>query len=136
MKPYQANLINVLALIIIPVWALIVFEAPADDPDKSNMTALIPVVFAVILFLCHGGLKKENKSIAHIAVIVTLITIIAIYMKPFNSALADYNNSNIPKEARDSIMRIVRSSIMMLTGIVSMITFVRSFIANRKRKNI
>ena len=84
MKPYQANLINVLALIIMPVWALIVFEAPADEPDKSNLTALIPVVFAVILFLCHGGLKNEDKSIAHRAVIFTLIAIIAIYMKPFN----------------------------------------------------
>ena len=132
MKPYQANLINVLALVIMPVWALIAFEAPADEPDKSNLTALIPVVFAVILFLCHGGLKKEDKSIAHRAVIFTLITIIAIYMKPFSSALADYNNSN----SSESIMRILRSSIMMLTGIVSMITFVRSFIANRKRKNI
>jgi hypothetical protein len=130
MKPYQANLINVLALILMPVWALIAFEAPADDPDKSNMTALIPVVFAIILFLFNGGLKKENKFISHLAVIFTLITIVAIYMKPFSSALADYNDIN----SSENIMRIVRSGVMILTGVLSMIVFVRSFIANRKSK--
>tara|TARA_B100000963_G_scaffold53824_1_gene41872 strand:- start:6410 stop:6808 length:399 start_codon:yes stop_codon:yes gene_type:complete len=130
MKPYQANLINVLALILMPVWALIAFEAPVDEPDKSNMTALIPVVFAIILFLFNGGLKKENKFISHLAVIFTLITIVAIYMKPFSSALADYNDNN----STENIMRIVRSGVMILTGVLSMIVFVRSFIANRKSK--
>ena len=130
MKPYQANLINVLALILMPVWALIAFEAPVDEPDKSNMTALIPVVFAIILFLFNGGLKKENKFISHLAVIFTLITIVAIYMKPFSSALADYNDNN----SIENIMRIVRSGVMILTGVLSMIVFVRSFIANRKSK--
>ena len=130
MKPYQANLINVLALILMPVWALIVFEAPADDPDKSNLTALIPVVFAVILFLCNGGLKKQNKFISHLAIIFTLITIIAIYMKPFSSALLDYSSIN----STENIMRIVRSGVMILTGILSMIIFIKSFIAARKKK--
>ena len=130
MKPYQANLINVLALILMPVWALIVFEAPADDPDKSNLTALIPVVFAVILFLCNGGLKKENKFISHLAIIFTLITIIAIYMKPFSSDLLDYSSIN----STENIMRIVRSGVMILTGILSMIIFIKSFIAARKKK--
>jgi len=130
MKPYQANLINVLALTLMPVWALITFEAPVDEPDKSNMTALIPVVFAIILFLFNGGLKKENKFISHLAVMFTLITIVAIYMKPFSSALADYNDNN----STENIMRIVRSGIMILTGVLSMIVFVRSFIANRKSK--
>ena len=130
MKPYQANVINVLALILMPVWALIAFEAPVDEPDKSNMTALIPVVFAIILFLFNGGLKKENKFISHLAVIFTLITIVAIYMKPFSSALADYNDNN----STENIMRIVRSGVMILTGVLSMIVFVRSFIANRKSK--
>ena len=130
MKPYQANIINVLALILMPVWALIAFEAPVDEPVKSNMTALIPVVFAIILFLFNGGLKKENKFISHLAVIFTLITIVAIYMKPFSSALADYNDNN----STENIMRIVRSGVMILTGVLSMIVFVRSFIANRKSK--
>ena len=129
MKPYQANLINVLALILMPIWALIAFEAPADDPDKSNLTALIPVVFAVILLFCHGGLKKENKFISHLAVIFTLITIIAIYMKPFSSALDDYNAN----ESIENIMRILRSSVMILTGIIAMITFVKSFVKARKK---
>ena len=129
MKPYQANLINVLALILMPIWALIAFEAPADDPDKSNLTALIPVVFAVILLFCHGVLKKENKFISHLAVIFTLITIIAIYMKPFSPALDDYNAN----ESIENIMRILRSSVMILTGIIAMITFVKSFVKARKK---
>ena len=61
----------------------------------------------------------------------TLITIIAIYMKPFSSALGDYNINN----STENIMRIVRSGIMILTGILSMITFVKSFINARKKKS-
>ena len=115
-----------------PLWALIVFEGTAEKPEQSsNLFALIPVVFAVILFLCNGGLKKENKFISHLAVMFTLITIIAIYMKPFSYTLGDYNTNN----STENIMRIVRSGIMILTGILSMITFVKSFINARKKKS-
>ena len=103
-----------------PIWAIVAFEPTLEKPN--NYTALIPVVFAVFLLLCHNGLKKENKVISHIAVLLTLITLIAIYVQPFSAAMSD-----------ESTIRIIRNGVMLLTGVISMITFIRSFIAARKK---
>ena len=122
MKTYQANLINSLTLILMSLWAYLTYEAPADDPDKSNMTALIPLFLGTILFLCNNGIKKENKVIAHIAVVVTLIALLGLFM-PLKGAIDE-----------DRTLSVVRVAIMLFTGMLAMITFVRSFIANRKSK--
>ena len=122
MKTYQANLINSLALILMPLWSYFTYEATADKPEQS-ITALIPMFLGVILFLCNGGLKKENKTIAHIAVLVTLIAILGLFM-PLKAAIAD-----------DRTLSVFRVCLMLLTGILAMITFIRSFIENRKRKS-
>ena len=65
MKSYQANLFNSLVLILVGLWGFV-------DVDYSP-TALIPVFFGVILLLCNNGVKNENKVIAHIAVLFTLL---------------------------------------------------------------
>ena len=46
--------------------------------DVQSPTALIPVGFGVILLLCTIGLKKENKIIAHVAVLLTLVILVAL----------------------------------------------------------
>ena len=120
MKITQANLINSLTLIAMPIWAIVAFEPTLEK--TNNYTALIPVVFAIFLLLCHNGLKKENKVISHIAVLLTLIALISIYVKPFSTAMSD-----------ESTIRIIRNGVMLLTGVISMITFIRSFIAARKK---
>ena len=103
-----------------PIWAILAFEPTLEK--TNNYTALIPVVFAIFLLLCHNGLKKENKVISHIAVLLTLIAIIAIYLKPFSAAISD-----------ESTIRIIRNGFMLLTGVISMITFIKSFISARKK---
>ena len=87
MKTYQANLINSLSLIIMPLWAWFAFEATIEKPEQS-ITALIPLFLGVILLLCNSGVKKENKIIAHIAVLVTLIALIGLTM-PLKAAILD-----------------------------------------------
>tara|TARA_B100000925_G_C22005250_1_gene473348 strand:+ start:3160 stop:3531 length:372 start_codon:yes stop_codon:yes gene_type:complete len=121
MKTYQANLINSLALILIPLWAYLTYEGTLEKPNQS-ITALIPLFLGVILFLCNNGVKKENKVIAHIAVVVTLIALLGLFM-PLKAAIAE-----------DRTLSLLRVAIMLFTGMLAMITFVRSFIANRKSK--
>ena len=121
MKTYQANLLNSITLILMPLWAYFTFEVTAEKPEQP-ITAFIPLALGVILFLCNGGLKKENKIIAHIAVFVTLIAIIGNATKPLMTAI---------EEGRE--IGIIRVSLMIFTSVVAMITFIRSFIQARRK---
>jgi hypothetical protein len=122
MKTYQANLINSLMLILMPLWAYVTFEASAEK--AINATAFIPLFLGVILLLCNRGIKNENKTIAHIAVVLTLIAIVGNVSKPLLTAI---------QEGR--VLSIFRVSVMLLTSILAMITFIKSFIANRANKS-
>lgn len=123
MKTYQANLFNAIILILMPIWAYFTFEGTINKPEQS-ITAFIPLFLGFILLLCNSGLKKENKVIAHIAVLVTLIALIGLTM-PLKAAIAD-----------GRILSVLRVSAMLITGILAMNTFIRSFIKNRREKNM
>ena len=69
MKTTNANLLNSITLIILGLWGYF---------DVNSPTALIPVFFGVLLLLCNNGVKNENKIIAHIAVALTLLLLIAL----------------------------------------------------------
>ena len=45
--------------------------------EVTSPTALIPVGFGAALILCSSGVRKENKVVAHIAVLLTLLILIA-----------------------------------------------------------
>ena len=53
---YIINLLNSLTLIGLGVWGYVA---------SGSGTALIPVVFGVILLFCTPGLKTQNKIISH-----------------------------------------------------------------------
>ena len=55
------------------VWGYLSSETP-------SVTALIPLFFGVGILLCYVGVKKENKAIAHISVLLTLIVLVALFM--------------------------------------------------------
>ena len=120
MKTHQANLLNSITLILMPLWAYLTFEGTIDKPEQS-ITAFIPLFFGVILLLCNWGVKKENKIIAHIAVLVTLIALLGLTM-PLKAAIADGRT-----------LSIIRVAAMLLTGSLAMISFIKSFIAARKK---
>ena len=48
MKTYQANLLNGLVLILMPLWAYLTFEGTAEKPEQS-ITAFIPLIIGIIL---------------------------------------------------------------------------------------
>tara|TARA_Y100000739_G_C20508943_1_gene418604 strand:- start:260 stop:613 length:354 start_codon:yes stop_codon:yes gene_type:complete len=117
MNTTTANLVNAFSLISLSLWGYF-------SSDTPSMTALIPTFIGFILLLCTKGIKAENKTIAHIAVFLTLLGVLGLTMA-LKGAIS-----------RDDIMAILRVSIMVLTSIFAMITFVQSFIRNRKEKNM
>ena len=112
MKTTQANLINSFTLIILSFWGYL---------DTGSVTAFIPFGFGLFLLLCHNGLKRQNKIIAHVAVLLTLIILIALVVTRLQKSL---------DEGGTGLFRII---FMILTSVIAMITFVRSFIEARKK---
>ena len=121
MNARNENILNGLVLILMPLWAYLTFEGTAEKPEQS-VTALIPLILGVVLIACSSGIKKENKIIAHVAVLVTLIALLGLFM-PLKSAIADGRSL--------SIFRVI---LMIITGIIAMISFIKSFIDARKNK--
>ena len=117
MKAHIASLINAILLIGLGLWGYL-------GSDTPSVTALIPVIIGVLLLVMNPGVKKENKIIAHIAVLLTLIILFGLIM-PLRGALG-----------RDDNGAVIRVVIMMLSTLLAMVSFVRSFIdARKKREN-
>ena len=114
-KPYQISAINAVSLIALGSYGYI-------QSDSPSMTALIPVIFGVLLLLMNSGIKSENKLIAHIAVTLTLVILFGLAM-PLLGAIG-----------RSDTYAILRVSVMAITTIVSMVFFVKSFIEARKNR--
>ena len=112
MNAYKANLINSISLIIFGIWGYI---------EVSSVTALIPTAFGAILLACSGGIKKQNKIIAHIAVLLTLLILFALL------------GMRLPKSLESGGLGLFRVLAMCGTSIIAMIYFVKSFIAARKK---
>ena len=113
MNATKANLLNSIVLIAVGGWGYF-------DGDGKSITALIPVIFGVVLLLCYSGIKKQNKVIAHIAVLVTFICLLGLFM-PLNGAIERGNDT-----------AVVRVSVMIVSSLTALIFFIKSFIENRK----
>ena len=113
MKANIASLSNGLTLIILSLWGYL-------SSDTPSMTALIPTFVGAIIILLNKGVKNENKVIAHIVVLLTLIILFGL-IKPLLGAI-DRGNSGA----------VVRILLMIMTTIVAIVAFVKSFIDARK----
>jgi hypothetical protein len=90
--------------------------------DTPSVTALIPAIIGFILLLCNKGVKRENKVIAHVAVLLTLIVLFGL-IKPLMGALDRNDNA-----------AAARVLVMVVTTIFAIISFVKSFIDARKKR--
>ena len=115
MKAHTISLISSVVLIVMSAWGYL-------SSDSPSLTALIPLFFGVVLLACYPGIKSENKIIAHVAVLLTLIVLVALFM-PLKGAIG-----------RDDSMAVVRIVIMISGTSLSMVAFVKSFISARKNK--
>lgn len=114
MKPHSANLLNAIALILMGLWGYFA---------TSSGTAFIPVGFGAVLLLFNGGLRKENKVIAHVAVVLTLLLLLM------------YAGRLLPKaiDSGDTV-KLIRTIVPIVTGVLAMVAFVKSFIAAKKAR--
>ncbi len=115
MKAHTASLINSVILIGFGLWAYLGSEAPSK-------TALIPVIFGAVLLFLYKGVKKEDKIVAHIAVLLTLL-ILGGLVKPLTAAMG-----------REDGLAIMRVSVMMLSTLVSLVFFIKSFVDVRRAR--
>lgn len=115
MKAHVVSLIHAVALIGLGGYGYL-------SSDTPSVTALIPVVFGVLLLAMNNGVKKENKVIAHVAVLLTLLIIIGL-IKPLTGAMG-----------RGDSAAVARVATMLVLGVLAMVSFVRSFIAARKAR--
>ena len=113
MNASNANLLNSICLIGMGLWGYFELSAP---------TAFIPVGFGVVLLACQNGVKKENKVVAHIAVLLTLLILVALC------------GMTLPKKIDAGGTGLLRVLSMVVTSALSMVLFIKSFIDARKNK--
>jgi hypothetical protein len=120
MTAQKMNLINALTLVIVGLWGFIDVNTPSLETGIS-WTALIPVFFGAVFLLCQKGIKNDSKIIAHIAVVLTLLILIALVGK------------RLPISIENGGIGLFRVALMSLTSLLAFIIFIRSFIENRKK---
>lgn len=111
MKPYAANYLNGFILLIIGAWGYLATES-------ASPTALIAPVSGLIFLLLGPMMKNENKVVAHVVVLLTLLLMLALI---------------VPLTKREGIA-MVRILIMMLSCLIAMAIYIKSFIEARKAK--
>jgi 4-hydroxybenzoate polyprenyltransferase len=116
MKPYQVNLLNAIVLIALGAWGYL----GSADPSP---TALIPVGFGLVFLLAYAPFKKENKIVAHIVVVLTLLLLIALFT-PLTAAI---NRSDTPAT--------LRVAVMMASSAFALVIYIKSFIDARRKKS-
>ena len=109
MKAYKVSLINAILLIVLPLWGYLSSETP-------SLTALIPAFMGVVLLGLNFGVKKENKVIAHIAVLFTLLILVGLAQALIGAI------------GRGNILPIVRIVVMIISTLLAIVFFVKSFI--------
>lgn len=116
MKTYLASLINAFILILLGLWGYFGSETP-------SITSLIPVAIGIILLLLNWGLRKENRAVAHIVVVLTFLTLVAL-IKPISGAIG-----------RSDTLAIFRVGFMLIATLVALIYFIKNFRDARKKRN-
>ncbi len=114
LQPHKANMLNAAVLIIMGFWGFLAI-------GMSSFTALIPVVFGALLAFCNPGVQKENKVIAHVAVVLTLLILLAMLGMRLPKALA-----------KGEAGGLFRTIAMIVTSVIALVAFVKSFIDARK----
>jgi len=115
MKAHTASLINALILIGFGIWAYMASESPSK-------TAFIPVGFGAVILTLYKGIKKEDKIVAHIAVLLTLVILVGLVM-PLKGAIG-----------RGDPLAIMRVVVMIVSTVVALVFFIKSFVDVRRAR--
>ena len=112
---HKVSLINAISLVLIGGFGYLQSNTPSP-------TALIPIIVGVLLIAMNKGVKEENKIIAHIAVLLTLIMLLGLFMPLIGSL------------KRGDVQATLRVSVMMITTIGALFYFIKSFIDARRSR--
>jgi apolipoprotein N-acyltransferase len=115
MSAHKASLINAVVLIVFGLWGYLGSTTP-------SLTSIIPVVFGLLLLLLNNGVKKENKIVAHIAVLLTVIIFAGLFM-PLMGAIDRSDNP-----------AVFRIATMLFFTVMAIVYFIKSFVNARKAK--
>jgi exosortase/archaeosortase len=117
MKAAQANLLNAIILLAVGLYGYFIVLTP----EKTHaITALIPAAFGLLFLVFQKGVATENKVIAHMVVVLTLLLLIICIMRFLKIELW---------EAKKYLFLIC-----ILSNSVALLAFVGSFIAARKNR--
>ena len=103
-------------------WGLININPEIFSGTIDNKSPFIPITLGFLIALCYDGIKSSNKLIAHIAVLLTVISF--ANLMPLFKAISD-----------GRIDAAIRVLLMVLSSLYAMIFFVKNFIANRNKSN-
>jgi len=120
-EAYQINKVYSLILILAGAFG---FLARYYQMGDWQFTALIPLFFGVILFLCTPGIKKENAAIGHVAALVTTLLIVTALIMLTKGIFGDAGWGR-----KQWIFLVV-----ILGGVWSLRSQINYFKAQRKRK--
>ncbi|MEM6688415.1 MAG: hypothetical protein AAF664_03245 [Planctomycetota bacterium] len=116
MNAANLSLLNAILLIALGIAGFVT----SDSPSK---TAFIPVVAGALIMACNPGVRRNNKAIAHIAVLLTLVILLGLVM-PLKGAFD-----------REDSAAIGRVTIMLLSTLLALVFFIKSFIDVRRSKS-
>ena len=114
LAPKKALSLNAFVLIVIGLLSYVV--------NNFTPTALIPVIFGILLLILSFLYDKNNKLVAHIGVVLILLVFISLF-KPLTSQID-----------KSDLFGIVRVFLMQLVSLFAIICFISSFIKARKEK--
>lgn len=117
MKPFQASLINAGILVVLGLWGYL-------ESGRSSWTPLVPVASGALLLVLNPGLKRGNKIVAHIVVVFTLLIFVLLF-RPLVAALKGADTA--------ALLRVL---VMMLSTLLALVIFIRSFIRARKEREL
>lgn len=114
MDAYKATLLNGLTLILMSVWAWFATQ---------SASVAITAAFGLLFLLLAGGVKRENPVISHLVVVLVVVVILAL-IRPL---LGTFERGN-PAGS-------VRVGLMMLTSLLALGYYVKSFIDTRRARS-
>ena len=119
MTSHKASFINAITLIAMGVWGLININPEIFSGILENKSPFIPITLGILIAICNNGIKSGNKLIAHVAVLLTLISF--ANLMPLFKAISD-----------GRIHAALRVLLMLISSLLAMTYFIKSFIKNRK----
>lgn len=113
MNAYKATLLNGAVLVLMGAWGYFA---------SGSVTAVIPAVFGILFLLMAGGVKAENKIVAHVVALLALVVLFALF-RPFLGTID-----------RGDGLASLRVGLMMLTTIIALVAYIKSFIDARRAR--